>query len=173
MSVNQELLNVALNSLSLFRAPGSSPALIQAVGEVTGIPLFLLLNAEQRVLASRSMAPLKQLFRNPTIPKAEGLQYTMKVKQMHLGRSTTRERIATRMTLAIATVRGKIVITATLTIAKATGQFALSAAHVARLAITYKVESQGINQAYRQEMTIAAPGTNNAKDVDMRSARAA
>ncbi len=173
MSVNQELLNVALNSLSLFRAPGSSPALIQAVAEVTGIPMFLLLNAEQRVMNTRSMGPLKQLFRNPAVPKADGLQYSMKVKQMHLGRLSSRQRVATRMTLAIATIRGKIVITATLTISTVTGQFAQQAPRVARLAICYRVESQGINQAYRQEMTIAAPGNGQqAKVVNIR-ARAA
>lgn len=170
MSVNQELMNAALSSLSLFRAPGSSPALIQAVGEVTGIPMFLLLDAERRVMSGRSMGPLKQLFRNPGVPKADGLQYTMKVKQMHLARQTPRERLATRMTLAIATVRGKIVITATLTLAKARGQFATEAAHVARLAITYRVMTQGVNQAYRQEMTVAAPRTSAAASASARAA---
>ncbi len=155
MTVNQELMSVAIHSLSLFRAPGSSAALIRAVAEVTGVPMLLLLRTERRVVQSLSLVPLKELLRNPAVPKAEGLQYKLKLKQLHAGKASAREHVATRMTMTIDTVRGRIKIDATLSLKK--GLDGVQAPQVARLSICYRVESSTINQAYKQELTIASP----------------
>ncbi len=105
--MQQNFLSLALTKLSLFPASSSSSNLLQSINLITGISIPELLHAERRIQKTGSLAPLKELLSNPLIHRAEKFKFKISMKQIHKGKATAREQVASRFLLEISTAKGR------------------------------------------------------------------
>jgi len=105
--MQQNFLSLALTKLSLFHGSGGSNNLLQSINHITGISIPELLHAERRIQKTGSLAPLKELLSNPLIQRAEKFKFKIRLKQIHKGKATSREQVASRFLLEISTTKGR------------------------------------------------------------------
>jgi hypothetical protein len=156
---HRQLLQVALNNVHLLRAQ-SSPDVLAAVAEVTGIATSTLVVADSQIARTGSLAPLKALLNDPRVPKADSLRYTLELKQGHDGQATPRERIGQRLVLALASARGQVEVEIRIMLQRKrlpgapTGP-AAGERQTARIAVSYRVAVGARQQAFCQEVCVA------------------
>lgn len=146
-------LNVALNNLSLFQSTGSS-TLLQSINSITGIAVSELLHAERRIQRTGSMNPLRELLTNPNINRAEKFQFKIGMKQIHKGRSTAREQVASRFLLEISTARGRIDIEIMMLVKRKFGELMLPS-QSAQIQMNYTVHQGNQVRTHTQNLNIA------------------
>ena len=105
--MQQNFLSLALTKLSLFQSSSGSSNLLQSINLITGISIAELLHAERRIQKTGSLAPLKELLSNPLIQRAEKFKFKISMKQIHQGKATPREQVASRFLLEISTAKGR------------------------------------------------------------------
>ncbi len=105
--MQQNFLSLALTKLSLFQSSSASSNLIESIHLITGISIQELQHAKRRIQKTGSLAPLKELLSNPMIPRAEKFKFKISVKQIHKGKATPRELVASRFLLEISTAKGR------------------------------------------------------------------
>lgn len=105
--MQQNLLSLVLTKLSLFPTSSRSNNLLQSINLITGISIPELLHAERRIQKTGSLAPLKELLSNPLIQRAEKFKFKISMNQIHKGKATAREQVASRFLLEISTAKGR------------------------------------------------------------------
>lgn len=165
-------LSVALNNLSLFQSGGSSN-LLQAITGITGISVPELLHAERRIQKSGSMDPLRDLLTNPNIQRAEKFQFRIGMKQIHKGRSTAKEQVASRFRLEISTARGRIDIEIMMLVKRKFGELMLPS-QSAQIQMNYTVHQGNQVRTHTQNLNIAdrAPAWRPARHTEQSNAAA-
>jgi hypothetical protein len=104
--MQQNFLSLALTKLSLFQSPSGSNSLLQSINLITGISVAELMHAERRIQKTGTLAPLRELLSNPSIQRAEKFKFKISMKQIHKGKATAREQVASRFLLEISTSKG-------------------------------------------------------------------
>ena len=105
--MQQNFLSLALTKLSLFQSSSGPDNILQSINQITGISIPELLHAERRIQKIGSLAPLKELLSNPMIQRAERFKFKISLKQIHKGKATSREQVASRFLLEISTAKGR------------------------------------------------------------------
>jgi hypothetical protein len=152
--MQQTFLSVALSNLSLFTRSQSSAELLRSINDITGIPIGELLHAERRIQRMGSLAPIRELLTNPTIQRAEKFKYKIGLKQIHKGRQTTREKVASRFLLEISTIRGRLDVEIMIVV-KRKMEDAVAARQTAQIQINYTTDQGNQIRTHTQKLNIA------------------
>lgn len=147
-------LTVALSNLGLFNRSSSTLELLRAINNITGIPMGELLHAERRIQKSGSLAPVRELLANPGIPRAEKFQYKIGLKQIHKGKQTRREQVASRFMLEISTVRGRLDIEVMMVVNRKLEETS-QARQTAQIQINYTTHLGNTVRTHTQRLNIA------------------
>lgn len=152
--MQQRFFNVALNNLSLFNRSRSSLELLKSINDITGIPVGELLHAERRIQRTGSLGPIKELLTNPSVQRAEKFQYRIGLKQIHKGKQTAREKVASRFLLEISTTRGRLDVEIMIVV-KRKIEDAVAARQTAQIQINYTTHTGNQIRTHMQKLNIA------------------
>lgn len=152
--MHQQLMQVAMTNLSLVRGSTASKTLLQDLADLTGIPFLALLKAEKRMTQAGSLMPLRELFANPTVLKAERLRYRFTAKRLQRESLTKQAQMATlRLKLDVESVHGRLQIVIDMTV-KQQSVAPTQERQTARIAFSYQLQKGGLLKTSRQAMTV-------------------